>query len=291
MNCSMRLKNSRADQEDSAAYNEEGEDYRMKQRIITAVIAIALFLPILIYGNIPFLFLIYAMATIGLYELIKMKKMPLMTISSLLSFLLIWILLIPDRYNSFFDMIQYEKMDMVIIIAFLLLVITVISKNAFTFDDAAFLMLSSLYIGVSFYYFFATRDGENGLITILFVLITIWVTDSGAYFVGRSLGKRKLWPEISPNKTVEGFLGGVGSAIIVAILFYYLSSIDYNISKLIVMALLISIFGQLGDLVQSAYKRHYGVKDSGNILPGHGGILDRFDSLIFILPILHFFIF
>lgn len=291
MNCSMQLKNSRADREDTAAYNEEGRGFRMKQRIITAIVAIALFLPILIYGNIPFLILIYAMATIGLYELLKMKKMPLMTISSLLSFLLVWVLLIPDRYSSFFDMIQYDKMDIVIIIAFLLLVITVISKNAFTFDDAAFLLLSSLYIGVAFYYFFGTRDVENGLLTILFVLITIWVTDSGAYFVGRSLGKRKLWPEISPNKTVEGFLGGVGSALVVAILFYFFSNLDYNISKLIIMALLISIFGQLGDLVQSAYKRHYGVKDSGNILPGHGGILDRFDSLIFILPILHFFIF
>lgn len=287
----MRLKNSKADREDTAAYNVEGGDFKMKQRIITAIVAIALFLPILIYGNIPFLILIYAMATIGLYELLKMKKMPLMTISSLLSFLLVWILLIPDRYSSFFDMIQYDKMDIVIIIAFLLLVITVISKNAFTFDDAAFLLLSSLYIGVAFYYFFGTRDVENGLLTMLFVLITIWVTDSGAYFVGRSLGKRKLWPEISPNKTVEGFLGGVGSALVVAILFYFFSNLDYNISKLIIMALLISIFGQLGDLVQSAYKRHYGVKDSGNILPGHGGILDRFDSLIFILPILHFFIF
>ena len=287
----MPLKNSKTDQEDTVGYNEEGEDFRMRQRIITAVIAMALFLPILIYGNIPFLALIYAMATIGLYELIKMKKMPLMTISSVLSFMLVWVLLIPDRYNYFFETIHYEKMDIVIIIAFLLLVITVISKNAFTFDDAAFLLLASLYIGVSFYYFFATRDADHGLVTILFVLITIWVTDSGAYFVGRSLGKRKLWPEISPNKTVEGFLGGVGSAIIVAILFYLLSTIDYNISKLIVMALLISIFGQLGDLVQSAYKRHYGVKDSGNILPGHGGILDRFDSLLFILPILHFFIF
>ena len=263
----------------------------MKQRIITAIIAMALFLPILIYGNIPFLVLIYAMATIGLYELIKMKKLPLMTISSVLAFILVWIMLIPDRYSNFFEMIKYEKIDIVIIIAFLLLVVTVISKNAFTFDDAAFLLLSSLYIGVAFYYFFATRDANNGLVTILFVLITIWVTDSGAYFVGRSLGKRKLWPEISPHKTVEGFLGGVGSALIVATLFSLLSDIDYNISKLIIMALLISIFGQLGDLVQSAYKRHYGVKDSGNILPGHGGILDRFDSLIFILPILHFFIF
>ncbi len=152
----------------------------MKQRIITAVVAMALFLPILIYGNLPFLFLIYAMATVGLYELIKMKRLPMMTISTLLSFLMLWVLLIPDRYDSFFSMIQYDKMELLIIGAFLLLIVTVVSKNAFTYDDAAFLLLSVLYIGISFYYFYHTRAGEAGLATILFVLITIWVTDSGA---------------------------------------------------------------------------------------------------------------
>lgn len=263
----------------------------MKQRIITAVVAMALFLPILVYGNLPFLVLIYAMASIGLYELIKMKKMPLWSLSTLLTFILVWILLIPERYNAVFESISYDKMDFVIIIAFLLLIITVISKNAFTFDDASFLMLSAIYIGVAFYYFFHTRDSEAGLLTILFVLITIWVTDSGAYFVGRALGKRKLWPEISPNKTIEGFFGGIGSALIVAAIFYFLTDIDFNLWQILIVGLMISVFGQLGDLVQSAYKRHYGVKDSGNILPGHGGILDRFDSLIFVLPILHFFIF
>ena len=263
----------------------------MKQRIITAVVAMALFLPILIYGNLPFLFLIYAMATVGLYELIKMKRLPMMTISTLLSFLMLWVLLIPDRFDSFFSMIQYDKMDLLIIGAFLLLIVTVVSKNAFTYDDAAFLLLSVLYIGISFYYFYHTRAGEAGLAAILFVLITIWVTDSGAYFVGRSLGKRKLWPEISPNKTVEGFFGGIACAIIASILFYFFNVLDYNIGKMMIIALLIAVFGQLGDLVQSAYKRHYGVKDSGNLLPGHGGILDRFDSLLFVLPILHFFIF
>ncbi len=288
----MPWKCSKGAQEDSVESNVEGEEINvMKQRIITAVIAMALFLPILIYGNLPFLFLIYAMATIGLHELIKMKKLPMMTISTLLAFLMLWVLLIPDEFHSFFTMISYDKMDLLIIGAFLLLIVTVVSKNAFTYDDAAFLVLSVLYIGVSFYYFYHTRAGEAGLATILFVLITIWVTDSGAYFVGRSLGKRQLWPHISPNKADEGFFGGIALAIIASILFYFFNVLDYNIGKMMIIALLIAVFGQLGDLVQSAYKRHYGVKDAGNILPGHGGILDRFDSLLFVLPILHFFIF
>lgn len=261
----------------------------MKQRIITGAIAMALFLPILIIGNVPFLVLIYAMASIGLYELLRMKKISTISIPSLLSFLLLWIMLIPNRYMDIFESLQYDKFDFVLIGTFLLLTVTVITKNAFTFDDAAFLILSALYVGIAFYYFFETR--ELGLVYILFVQITVWATDSGAYFAGRAFGKRKLWPEISPKKTIEGFFGGIVSALIVALLFFLLSDIDMKMGLLLVMGVVISIFGQFGDLVQSAYKRHYGVKDSGKILPGHGGILDRFDSMIFVLPILHFLLF
>ena len=103
------------------------------------------------------------------------------------------------------------------------------------------------------------------------------------------MGKRKLWPEISPNKTIEGFVGGVVCAIIVAIVFKLLANIDQTMIELLVIGIIVSLFGQMGDLVQSAFKRHYGVKDSGKILPGHGGILDRFDSLMFIMPILAFY--
>ncbi|MEH7471344.1 CDP-archaeol synthase, partial [Priestia megaterium] len=110
----------------------------------------------------------------------------------------------------------------------------------------------------------------------------------GAYFIGRAMGKRKLWPEISPNKTIEGFVGGVVCAIVVAVVFKLLANIDQTMIELLVIGIIVSLFGQMGDLVQSAFKRHYGVKDSGKILPGHGGILDRFDSLMFIMPILAF---
>lgn len=117
----------------------------------------------------------------------------------------------------------------------------------------------------------------------------IWATDSGAYFIGKATGKRKLWPEISPNKTVEGSLGGVVCALIVAILFGLFADMNATVLTLMAITVILSIFGQLGDLVQSAFKRHFNVKDSGNILPGHGGILDRFDSLLFVLPLLNLF--
>ncbi len=131
-----------------------------------------------------------------------------------------------------------------------------------------------------------TRDA--GLVYIFYSLFIIWATDTGAYFTGRAIGKRKLWPEISPNKTIEGFVGGIVCAVIVSILFGLLTKMNVPILSLSIVTLFLSVFGQVGDLVESALKRHYQVKDSGNILPGHGGILDRFDSLLFVWPLIHF---
>ena len=121
-------------------------------------------------------------------------------------------------------------------------------------------------------------------------MFIVWSTDSGAYFIGRKFGKTKLIPSVSPNKTVEGSLGGIACAIVVAVLMVFLypnKAPDISLFKLIILVAIFSIVGQLGDLVESSLKRHFGVKDSGKILPGHGGILDRFDSLIFVFPIMH----
>ncbi|WP_050614809.1 phosphatidate cytidylyltransferase [Bacillus testis] len=257
----------------------------MKQRIITAVIAAAIFLPVVIYGGWPFTILIYLMATVGLHELLKMHKMPIASAQSILAFILLWLTLIPEAQMEFFTDHDISKMTFVLIGLILLLAVTVLSKNAFTFDDAGFMLIAVLYTSMGFYYIMATR--EIGLVHIFFVLFTLWATDSGAYFVGRAIGKNKLWPEISPNKTIEGALGGVIAGLIVALVFALFTDIDIPVARMLVLGLVIAVFGQLGDLVQSAFKRHYGVKDSGNLLPGHGGILDRSDSWLFVFPILY----
>ena len=152
-----------------------------------------------------------------------------------------------------------------------------------------FMLLGTLYVGIGFYYFIETRN--VGLTYVIFALLVVWTTDSGAYFTGRKIGKRKLWPEISPNKTVEGFVGGIVWALVTAFIMSLYKSTYELLLVLIGITIVASIFGQLGDLVESAIKRHYNVKDSGNILPGHGGILDRFDSLLFVLPLLTLFTF
>ncbi|CEG26826.1 phosphatidate cytidylyltransferase [Bacillus sp. B-jedd] len=260
----------------------------MKQRIITAVVAAALFLPIVIYGGLPLILLAYVLASIGLYELAKMKNMNLVSFQGIVSLLTLWILLLPPDYHEIITRFGYGKEDFAVMAVLLLLAWTVASKNRFTFDDASFFAMAVAYVGAGFYFFMETRQA-GGLSWLFYSLFIIWATDSGAYFVGRALGKRKLWPEISPNKTVEGFLGGVGCALLVAIGFIVFGDLGVPAVKLLVMTALLSVFGQLGDLAESAFKRNYNVKDSGSILPGHGGILDRFDSLLFVWPLIHLF--
>lgn len=262
----------------------------MKQRIITAVVAAAVFLPIVIYGGTPFILLTYLLATVALYELLKMRKLSLFSVPGIISLVLLWIFLQPDQFTDLLANLDYTKIELALFAVLLFMTYTVVTKNRFTFDDVAFAILSTLYIGIGFYYFIETRNADSGLIYIFYALFIIWATDSGAYFIGRAFGKKKLWPEISPKKTVEGFFGGIVSALVVALLFVIFSEIDANtaIWKLFLITTVLSVSGQIGDLVESAIKRHYQIKDSGNILPGHGGILDRFDSLLFVLPLMHF---
>ncbi len=260
----------------------------MKQRIITAVIAAAVFLPIVIIGGLPFVLMVYLLASIGLYEALKMQNIKLLSIPGIISLVLLWIFLIPSEHIVILENMNYSKIELALLAVLLFLTYTVITKNRFTFDDVAFSVMATLYVGIGFYYFIETRGAENGLTFVVYSLFLIWATDSGAYFIGRSMGKRKLWPEISPNKTVEGFIGGIFCAIIIAILFAIFTDIGVSVLVLCIATVVLSIFGQVGDLVESALKRHYNVKDSGTILPGHGGILDRFDSLLFVLPLLHF---
>lgn len=258
----------------------------MKQRIITAIIALVIVLPFLIYGGWPFVLFGFLLATIGLYELIGMRKLGQFAVPGILTVLLLWVIL--SRFTD--DLLPYvtlTKLEGIGLLILLLMAFTVFSKNKFTFDDAGFMTISAFYVGLGFYYLIEAR--MLGLEYLLFIFFVIWATDSGAYFIGRSLGKRKLWPVISPNKTIEGAIGGIVIAIGVAVVFQLVHPFaSYSFLQMIFIALLISVAGQIGDLVESAFKRHYGVKDSGKIMPGHGGVLDRLDSMIFVLPFLHF---
>lgn len=261
----------------------KGVDQKMKTRIITAGLALLIFVPVVLYGGWPFTILIYFMATIGLVELLRMRD-SITSMPKVFSLLLLWFLLSPNMEINL-NQISFSKIDILIVYVMVILLYTVVTKNNFTFDDAGFILLASIYVGVGFYFLIVTRS--LGINYVLFVLFTIWATDTGAYFIGNAFGHKKLWPEISPKKTIEGALGGVISASIVGIIFHMIIPFEHSLLTIIIITVFISVIGQIGDLVASAFKRHYEIKDSGHIMPGHGGILDRMDSLIFVLPFLY----
>jgi phosphatidate cytidylyltransferase len=134
--------------------------------------------------------------------------------------------------------------------------------------------------------------GEGGAFWLMLLLLgLIWATDTGAYYTGKSIGKRKLAPSISPNKTWEGTIGGLVLAFIVGSVFKTTLLPELSWIDVTVLAFLGGAWGQMGDLLESAFKRSVGVKDSGSVLPGHGGLLDRFDSLIFTAPAYYLYLF
>jgi phosphatidate cytidylyltransferase len=124
---------------------------------------------------------------------------------------------------------------------------------------------------------------ESEIVLGFFVLL--WVNDTGAYLVGRSMGKHKLMPAVSPGKTIEGFVGGVMLSLAAAWGWYDFSEV-LSLSDWLVMAFIVAVFSNAGDLVESLFKRNCGVKDSGNFLPGHGGVLDRFDGIMLSIPMI-----
>lgn len=187
----------------------------MKTRTITAVIALLLFLPVVIIGSWPLLILVYLMAFTGLYEILKMNRIHIFSLPGILSLIALCMILIPQE--SYSPAIGAFQLEIIVALALIMLSTTVVSKNRFTFVDMGFCVLAVAYIGIGFMYFFETR--ESGLIYILYALLIVWLTDTGAYLFGKAFGRRKLWPQISPNKTIEGSLGGTLISVIIPVVF------------------------------------------------------------------------
>jgi phosphatidate cytidylyltransferase len=167
------------------------------------------------------------------------------------------------------------------------------------FRDWAWTIVGALYVGWMLSYWLSLRGLENGSNWVYLAMLTTFANDTGAYFVGRARGKHKLAPTISPSKTWEGAIGGLTSAILASIVIATVLKLislklgtpfAFQYWQIILLGFLVSLFAQLGDLVESLLKRNTGVKESGNLLPGHGGILDRFDSLIFVGAVVYYYV-
>ena len=174
---------------------------------------------------------------------------------------------------------------------FLLMINSLYVKDKSRFDKFSNLYTAILYIAVPWsmlnFAVFNTEGEFSGMMLLCFFAI-IWGTDVGAYLFGITLGQKygkKLFPSISPKKSWIGFWGGVFTSALVAVVLHYLGLFHFDILHCIIMAVLLCITGVYGDLIESQWKRHYEVKDSGNLIPGHGGLLDRFDSALIAIPI------
>ncbi len=180
----------------------------------------------------------------------------------------------------------------------------IFDHKIFSVRDACVTLAGVIYIGVPFYHLVGMRLLENpsfavdnamltsfgnfslGCALVWLTFIGTWASDSFAYFVGCKLGRHRLCPVISPKKSVEGFIGGIiGSMVCTALLGIHFG---FELSVMLILGALIAIIGTLGDLVESCFKRYVGIKDSGTLIPGHGGVLDRFDSLLFTAPLVYY---
>jgi phosphatidate cytidylyltransferase len=159
-------------------------------------------------------------------------------------------------------------------------------KNATPFQNMGVTILGLVYIVLPFVLINAMRLNTDNFWPVLSIFILTWFSDTFAYLVGRKIGKRKLFERISPNKSWEGFIGGVVFSVLAGLVIAYFT--DDSFIKYTVYGVIISSFGTLGDLIESMLKRSLKIKDSGTILPGHGGLLDRFDAVIFTIPIIYF---
>ncbi len=149
------------------------------------------------------------------------------------------------------------------------------------------------YIGLLYPFVYKVGEGFGSVAggdCLLFLFGLLWIGDTAAMGIGSWLGRHKLAPTVSPNKTVEGFIGGLLGAVAVGLLMHFWRLPQIGLGHILVIALGCSLFGQLGDLVESMWKRSLGIKDSSRVIPGHGGVLDRFDSLLFAAPFMYFYL-
>lgn len=257
----------------------------MTKRVVSAIVMVLIFVPFLIMGGIPFIILMAVLGVLGLYELLKIrgdvkKKFPV--VMRLLAYLMV-IFLIINNANSI-DL-QYDldyRLVSLIIFLFLAPMVFINNSKKYNLNDALFLVGSVVFIGLSFNLLTVIRNFNIAYIIYLFLITT--TTDTFALFTGMFIGKHKLAPEISPKKTIEGAVGGSIMGTLIASAFYTtVISSSVPLVFLILITLALTVVGQIGDLAFSAIKRYYGQKDFSDLIPGHGGILDRLDSLVFVV--------
>ncbi len=251
----------------------------MKQRVLAAVLGIPLIIYLVYRGGFFYFALVLLIALVSLREYLAMVGRG--------EFILPRGLVLAAALGVL-GVQFYSPENFAFVLIFILLLFAFLHVLFFprlTPWELMTVMWGILYIAGCLSFLLLLRAREGGFLLTLFLFTGIWANDTGAYFVGLNLGRRKLAPLVSPKKTVEGAVGGTLLTLLFLVAFAWIFRLDRGMA--LGAGLLISLAGYSGDLVISAMKRHFHIKDTGAIIPGHGGFLDRFDSLIFAAPLFY----
>jgi len=250
----------------------------LKKRVITALWGIPLLI-IAVWFDKPLPWFTVLVAVLGLLAAFEFYRMVAVSkVSSLTYFGLVWTLLFILSPHFDYDFLIPLLLTSAIVLSLVWLIVRPQKEGAFI--SWAWTIVGILYVGWLLSYLVALRL-DAGRNWVFFALFTTFGSDTAAFFVGRALGRHRLAARISPNKTWEGAIAGVFGAIVVSLVIVTLLSLPLGYGQAVLLGLLVSIFGQFGDLIESLLKRNMGVKESGRLIPGHGGVLDRIDSIVF----------
>lgn len=256
------------------------------QRLITGILFITVMGGALIVSPVSYAILMTAIITLATIEFCKIAKMaghtPHFHVALLIN-------IVAFMFGFFIYYSSFDTRILLSLIGFLwcifLLELFSPSKSSDAFMNIAMTLLCIVYIGLPFALFnlLAFKDGYYEFRPVISLFVLAWINDTGAYICGVTLGRHKLYERISPKKTIEGFIGGVLFTVAASYGLHFLSNLP--LAFCIGCGFIISIIGTCGDLFESMLKRSVNIKDSGSVLPGHGGVLDRFDAVIFSAPI------
>lgn len=280
----------------------------LKRRVGTAAIVIPILLVLIISGGVPFLVLIAAMIAGGIEEFNRIMRTrgytPVRKVSPLLGAGLAVVAYCSNEYY----------LTLLLTFAILSVLMTQLTHEDISaaITSISVSITGILYVGWLLSHTILVRNlgitlaasrpeagkvlerspltDDLGLFFTIMILACVFLNDTGAYFVGKKWGRHKLSPTISPKKTWEGFFGGVAACLATACLVNLVFQADFGYGHALMVGLLVAVFGTLGDLVESLIKRDAQIKDSGTLFPGHGGILDRLDSILFSFPIVYYYL-
>lgn len=258
-----------------------------KTRLLSGIVLVILALIVIISGGYVTLFSLLGISFIGMFELyrvFKLEKTPLAYISYAMAILF---------YASLLFAEVVEPMALVMLFLILLMFVYVFSYPKYEAKDVMAIFFGLFYVAVMLSYVYQIRVLENGVYLAFLIFICSWGCDTSAYCVGVLFGKHKMAPVLSPKKSIEGAVGGVVGTALLTVIYtsVFRAQMGLETRDIVILAIISAVaalISMVGDLTASAIKRNYDIKDYGTLIPGHGGIMDRFDSMMITAPIIYY---